>query len=60
METQEEERAWRRVYRNNKGSVLILFAELVATTMDACVRWLQNQETRSIHPFQVCSLSVAD
>ena len=52
--TLSEDGGWRRVYQNNKGAVLILFAEAVATSMDAIVRWLQ-QGGRSMHPYQVSS-----
>ena len=48
------EKAWRRIYRANKGAFLILMAEAVATSMDAIVRFLQQGGGgRSIHPFQV-------
>jgi hypothetical protein len=52
MDSQAQENAWRRMYRSNKGAVLILLAEAVATSMDAIVRFLQ-QGGGGMHPFQV-------
>ncbi|KIW06007.1 uncharacterized protein PV09_03188 [Verruconis gallopava] len=48
----EQEQAWKRVYRQNKGAFLILLAEAVASSMDAIVRFLQ-QGGRGIHPYQI-------
>jgi hypothetical protein len=50
-----QEHAWERIYHNNKGAFLILLAEVVATSMDAIVRFLQ-QGGRGIHPYQVYTL----
>ena len=50
---------WVRAYRNNKGAVLILCAEAVATSMDAIVRWLQQGE-KSMHPYQVWNVNNHD
>jgi hypothetical protein len=43
---------WKEIWRNNKGMFLILIAEIVASSMDAIVRFLQ-QGGNSMHPFQV-------
>lgn len=43
---------WKEIWQGNKGMFLILIAEIVASSMDAIVRFLQ-QGGNSMHPFQV-------
>lgn len=43
------------LWRDNKGAILILLAEVAGSSMDAIVRFLQQGEQR-MHPFQVRSL----
>lgn len=40
------------LWRDNKGVILILLAEVAGSSMDAIVRFLQQGEQR-MHPFQV-------
>ncbi|KAF2496133.1 hypothetical protein BU16DRAFT_538720 [Lophium mytilinum] len=46
------ERAWRRVYHNNKGVFLILLAQVAGSSMDAIARFLQLGDG-GMHPFQI-------
>lgn len=52
---EDVESGWRATWRNNKGMFLILLAEVVGSSMDAIVRFLQ-QGGHSMHAFQVGSL----
>lgn len=52
--TQEEEpvSGWWTTWENNKGMFLILISEIVGSSMDAIVRFLQ-QGGHGMHPLQV-------
>jgi hypothetical protein len=54
----KRESVWKRIYRDNKGAILILLAEVAGSSMDAIVRYLQQGRERGMHPFQVRFLSV--
>ena len=45
---------WETAWLNNKGAILIVLAELIGSSMDATVRYLQQGEN-GMHPFQVCN-----
>jgi len=55
-DVEQKQSIWQNIWRNNKGAVLILLAELFGTSMDAIVRTLQQGE-RGFHPFQVSRFS---
>jgi hypothetical protein len=48
-----QESAWKDVYLNYKGALLILLAQVAGSSMDAIARFLQ-QGGHGMHPFQVC------
>jgi len=44
---------WQTLWKENKGVILILMAEIAGSSMDAIARFVQ-QGGHSMHPFQVC------
>jgi hypothetical protein len=54
----KRESVWSRLYRDNKGAILILLAEVAGSSMDAIVRYLQQGRTHGMHPFQVRFFSI--
>ncbi|OBT83648.1 hypothetical protein VE02_08034 [Pseudogymnoascus sp. 03VT05] len=44
--------AWKSTWSNNKGVIFIIFAQAIASSMDAIVRFLQQGEHK-MHPFQI-------
>ncbi|KAF2703368.1 hypothetical protein K504DRAFT_495510 [Pleomassaria siparia CBS 279.74] len=49
---QPGENVWQTIYRENKGAILILLAEVSGSSMDAMARFLQLGENK-FHPLQV-------
>ncbi|OBT53399.1 hypothetical protein VE04_06737 [Pseudogymnoascus sp. 24MN13] len=43
---------WKSTWNNNKGLIFIIFAQAIASSMDAIVRFLQQGEHK-MHPFQI-------
>lgn len=44
---------WKTVWKDNKGALYIVMAQMIGSSMDAMVRFLQQGGNR-MHPFQVC------
>jgi hypothetical protein len=52
--TKPKQSAWKRVWLNNQGALLVVLASVTGSSMDAIVRFLQ-QGGHGMHPFQVCT-----
>jgi hypothetical protein len=50
--TEPKQSAWKLVWLNNKGALLVVLASVTGSSMDAIVRFLQ-QGSHGMHPFQV-------